>query len=59
MNDHDEAHLFDGAAEDDEEARQDAIKDLLDNWKHEHAFMFVKRRDDEDWAKLVQEVLQA
>jgi hypothetical protein len=51
----DDAYKMELEAED----RQHAIKDLLDNWKHDHSFMFVKPEDDEGWTMLVQRVLQA
>lgn len=64
MNDHDEAHLMDGeeTPEDYVLYQHDQVMKLLAGWKRNNSFMFVKRRDEEDWAELVDkigEVLQS
>jgi hypothetical protein len=72
MNDHDEAHLMDGAADepydlelwaqrDDFDAgllRHDLLH-VFDQWRRSHDYMFVKQRDDDDWRELRYELLAA
>jgi hypothetical protein len=44
---------------DENEERQNRQRAFLDRWRHDNDFMFVKRRDDEDWDELVRKVLAA
>jgi hypothetical protein len=49
-------YVMDGGAEDDTLMEQAHLKTevqrLLDDFKRNHEFMFMKRRDDEDWQEL-------
>lgn len=69
MNDHDEAHLFDDeysltaddaySMEEELEDRRERQKKILNGYRDDHGFMFVKRQDHEDWEELVRKVLNA
>lgn len=35
------------------------VMGLLDGWRNAHDFMYVKRRDDEEWQELIKQIRQA
>lgn len=53
------AEPTDGGAEDDELLRKARLAELLESFRRDHDFMFVKRRDDDDWHEFAREVLSA